>query len=177
MIGGLLAFRANDLDAAQNALGRVAVGLAQTFNDQHRLGQDLNGALGGNFFAAPSPVVIAQSTNAPGSTVTASIASAGALTTSDYRLSYNAGVYSVTRLSDNTVTNFAGLPQTVDGVTITLSAGVLSNGDSFLIEPTRTHDAFLRRQVVRPHARGRAFCLGLVGLAGHAFQQRIDFFL
>ena len=137
VIGGLLAFRANDLDAAQNALGRVAVGLAQTFNDQHRLGQDLNGALGGNFFAAPSPVVIAQSTNAPGSTVTASIASAGALTTSDYRLSYNAGVYSVTRLSDNTVTNFAGLPQTVDGVTITLSAGALSNGDSFLIEPTR----------------------------------------
>src|SRR5262245_9394356 len=44
-LGALLAFRSNGLDAAQNALGRVAVGLAQSFNDQHQLGQGLNGAL------------------------------------------------------------------------------------------------------------------------------------
>ena len=36
-LGGLLAFRANELDAAQNSLGRVALGIAQAFNDQHRL--------------------------------------------------------------------------------------------------------------------------------------------
>jgi flagellar hook-associated protein 1 FlgK len=136
-IGGLLAFRANDLDSAQNALGRVALGLAQTFNDQHRLGQDLNGAPGGNFFTAPSPVVIAQSTNVSGAVVTASIANAGALTTSDYRLSYNGANYSVTRLSDQTTTTYATLPQTIDGVTIAVASGTVASGDSFLIEPTR----------------------------------------
>ena len=49
-LGALLAFRTNDLNTAQNALGQVAVGLTQTFNDQHQLGQDLNGAAGVNFF-------------------------------------------------------------------------------------------------------------------------------
>jgi hypothetical protein len=49
-LGGLLAFRSESLDPAQNALGRIAIGLAETFNAQHRLGQDLTGALGGDFF-------------------------------------------------------------------------------------------------------------------------------
>ncbi len=53
-LGGLLAFRSETLDKAQNELGRVAIGLAQTFNDQHRLGQDLNGDLGGNYFNVPA---------------------------------------------------------------------------------------------------------------------------
>ena len=49
-LGGLLAYRRESLDPSQNQLGLVAVGLAQTFNDQHRLGQDLNGALGDYYF-------------------------------------------------------------------------------------------------------------------------------
>jgi flagellar hook-associated protein 1 FlgK len=136
-LGGLLAFRANELDAAQNALGRVAIGLAQTINDQHRLGQDLNGALGGNFFTVPVPVVMAKSTNTSGAVITASITSVGALTTSDYRLSYDGTNYAVTRLSDNTTTTYGSLPQTVDGVTIAVASGIVASGDSFLIEPTR----------------------------------------
>jgi flagellar hook-associated protein 1 FlgK len=136
-LGGLLAFRANELDAAQNALGRVAIGLAQTFNDQHQLGQDLNGALGANFFTLPSPVVMARSTNTSGAVLSASIANVGALTTSDYRLTYNGANYAVTRLADNTTTTYATLPQTVDGVAISVASGALASGDSFLIEPTR----------------------------------------
>jgi flagellar hook-associated protein 1 FlgK len=136
-LGGVLAFRANDLDAAQNALGRVAVGLAQAFNDQHQLGQDLNGALGGNFFAVPAPVVIGKSTNGGNAVVTAGVSSAAALTTSDYRLTYTGANYTVTRLSDGTTATYASLPQTVDGVTITLASGAAAAGDSFLIQPTR----------------------------------------
>jgi flagellar hook-associated protein 1 len=136
-LGGLLAFRSNELDATQNSIGRVALGLAQSFNDQNQLGQDLNGALGGNFFAAPTPVVIGKSTNSGTAVMTASVSNAGALTTSDYRLSYTGANYSVTRLSDGTTTTYATLPQTVDGVTITLASGAAANGDSFLIQPTR----------------------------------------
>jgi flagellar hook-associated protein 1 FlgK len=136
-IGGLLAFRVNDLDSAQNALGRVAAGLTQTLNDQHRLGQDLNGAAGANFFAPLSPVVLGNLNNAGTAVIAASISDVSALATSDYRLSYNGANYAVTRVSDNTTTTYASMPQTVDGVTISIASGTLVSGDSFLIEPTR----------------------------------------
>lgn len=135
-LGGLLAFRSESLDASQNALGRVAMVLADTFNQQHKLGQDLTGALGGNFFTQPVPSVNASTANTGSATVSASIADSSALTGSDYTLRFDGGTaYTLTRLSDNTVTSFASLPQTVDGLTITTTAGAIA-GDSYLIRPT-----------------------------------------
>ena len=62
--------------------------------------------------------------------------SSSALTGSDYSLRFNGGTaYTLTRLSDNTVTAFATLPQTVDGLTITTTAGAIA-GDSYTIRPT-----------------------------------------
>jgi flagellar hook-associated protein 1 FlgK len=136
-LGALLAFRDNDLDAAQNALGQVAVGLARTFNDQHQLGQTLNGAAGGNFFAPPVPDVISRASNTGSAVVAASISNVSALTASDYRLTYTGANYTVTRLSDNTTTTYATMPQTVDGVTMSIASGAVASGDTFLIEPTR----------------------------------------
>jgi len=136
-LGALLAFRANDLDAAQNALGRVATGVALTLNDQHRLGQDLGGVLGGDLFTVPPPVTAAKSTNTGSAVLAASVSDAGALTASDYRLTYTGANYTVIRLSDNTSTTYATLPQTVDGVTLSLTSGIANAGDSFLIKPTR----------------------------------------
>ena len=144
-LGGLLDFRGKTLDAAQNALGRVATGLALSFNAQHALGQDLNGALGGAFFIAAPPLVNTSSTNVGTANATASISNANVLTTSDYRLQVVtapvagppavAGAYRVTRLSDGT-TFGAGLPQTIDGVDFAMSAGTQVAGDEFLIKPT-----------------------------------------
>jgi flagellar hook-associated protein 1 FlgK len=136
-VGGLLAFRTETLDAAHNALGRVALGLAQNFNNQHRLGQDLQGALGQAFFALGVPQVMPNSTNTGGATLSASIASYSALTTSDYRVSFAGGNYTITRLSDGVAQTFATLPQTVDGVTFSI-AGAPAANDSFLVQPTRT---------------------------------------
>jgi flagellar hook-associated protein FlgK len=62
-LGGLLNFRSQTLDGVQNALGRIALTLAQNFNDQHRLGQDLTGALGQNFFSTSVPTVRPSSLN------------------------------------------------------------------------------------------------------------------
>jgi flagellar hook-associated protein 1 FlgK len=136
-LGGLIEFRSKTLEPAQNALGRVAIGLASTFNAQHRLGVDLNGVAGGTFFTAASPVVTASSANDITSTaaVTASIGNANALTTSDYRLQYDGTNYTLTRLSDNVTTGPITSGQTVDGVTFSLS-GTAVAGDSFLIRPT-----------------------------------------
>ncbi|MBU1264496.1 MAG: flagellar hook-associated protein FlgK [Gammaproteobacteria bacterium] len=49
-LGGLLEFRSKTLEPAQKSLDDLATGLAATFNAQHRLGQDLDGNLGGDFF-------------------------------------------------------------------------------------------------------------------------------
>jgi flagellar hook-associated protein 1 FlgK len=138
-LGGALAFRDEMLDTGQNALGRTAIALADAFNAQHRLGQDLNDALGGDFFAAidaSSPRVLTTSAATVGATVT----DATALTSSDYRLDFAGGNYTLTRLSDNAVVygpNAAFPAGPIDGLSFTLG-GVPAANDSFLIQPTRT---------------------------------------
>jgi len=136
-LGGLLSFRDQSLEPARNALGRLAISIASTVNSQHQLGQDLNGALGGNLFNLPAPVVTSASNNAGTAVIAATLSSPNALTTSDYLLqATGAGSYNLIRLSDNTVTALAGLPQTVDGFTVNLNAGAAVLGDRFLIRPT-----------------------------------------
>ena len=135
-LGGLLAFRSQTLDPARNALGRVAMTLADTFNQQHQLGQDLNGAAGGSFFNISGPQVNASAKNTGNAAISASLSNASALTVSDYRLGFNGTVYTLTRLSDANQQTFASLPQTVDGVTLTLASGAAAAGDKFLIRPT-----------------------------------------
>lgn len=140
-LGGLLAFRSETLDAAQNSLGRIALTLAQNFNDQHKLGQDLTGVLGTNFFTVSTPTVRANGLNTGTGAPTVAIdpATIDRLTSSDYQLTYVGGVtpYRLTRLSDNQVQNFAALPQTVDGMTIAVGAWVPNANDRVLIQPTR----------------------------------------
>ncbi|HZN23166.1 MAG TPA: flagellar hook-associated protein FlgK [Burkholderiales bacterium] len=137
-LGAVLAFRAGPLTEAQNELGRIAAGLAHTFNAQHRLGQDLLGNLGGDFFTPVQPVVTPRVSpvNTGTAAIGATVANATQLTASDYRLVYTGANYELTRLSDNVTTVYAALPQTVDGMTIALTAGAPAAGDSFLIEPT-----------------------------------------
>ncbi|MES1998674.1 MAG: flagellar hook-associated protein FlgK [Pseudomonadota bacterium] len=137
-LGGLLAFRSQSLDPAQNALGRVAIGLASTFNAQHRLGQDLNGNMGGDFFTVASPRVTASTANAGTGALTATISNASALTTSDYRLNFDGTNYNLARVTNGVVTPISSsstFPAGVDGVSLSL-AGTMAAGDSFLIRPT-----------------------------------------
>ncbi|ARU31690.1 flagellar hook-associated protein FlgK [Sulfuriferula sp. AH1] len=136
-LGGLLDFRNQTLDPAKNALGRVAIGLATTFNAQHRLGQDQNGNLGGDFFTVGTPSVTANTGNLGSGVATASISDVNALTVSDYRLQYDGANYTVTRVSDGKATTFASFPQTIDGVSFNLT-GTPAAGDNFLIKPTAT---------------------------------------
>ncbi len=141
-LGGTLDFRETVLDPARNTLGQVAIGIAEQVNDQHQLGQDLNGAVGGLFFndiAANAPLVLGSTNNAGTGVVASAVTDVNALTNSDYLLVNNGGAYSLTRLSDNTVTNLPGFPgasAVVDGLTISLSSGAISNGDTYLIRPT-----------------------------------------
>jgi flagellar hook-associated protein 1 len=60
------------------------------------------------------------------------------LTASEYQLSYDGSNFSLKRLSDNTVTTFAGAtPTTITGPGFNLSIGAtVTANDSFLIRPT-----------------------------------------
>ena len=135
-LGALLTYREQSLDPAQNALGRIGIALAQTFNNQHQLGQDANGNIGGKFFNVGTPNTIANTDNTSTAVVAASISNVSALTTSNYQVNFDGSNYHVTRLSDGSSTSFSTLPQTVDGVAISIS-GTPAAGDSFLIQPTR----------------------------------------
>ncbi len=136
-LGGLFQYRSETLDTMRNSLGRIAIGLASTFNAQHKLGQDQNGALGGDFFKMADPLVNPSTKNSVGSGIGASISNVDALTTNDYRLSFDGTNYKVTRLPDNTsMYSGAAFPGTpIDGVSFSLT-GPLAAGDEFVVKPT-----------------------------------------
>jgi flagellar hook-associated protein 1 FlgK len=148
VLGGLLAFRDNTLDAAQNALGRIALVLADAFNDQHRLGVDLNGVAGTDFFAIGGPQVLTQSA----ATLAVTVSDYSALSASDYRLKYDGANYTLTRLNDGNTWTFAALPQTVDGLDFDLSPPLPAPAanDTFLIQPTRSGASALRALISDP---------------------------
>lgn len=134
-LGGLLAFRGQTLGETENAVGRIALALGAAFNDQQKLGLDANGVPGTDLFSLGGPTVLTQSS----AKLSATITDYSALTTSDYRMSYDGAGYTLTRLSDGNQTTFAGFPQTVDGVTYDLSPPLPAPvaNDTFLIQPTR----------------------------------------
>ncbi|MFM9911938.1 MAG: flagellar hook-associated protein FlgK [Methylophilaceae bacterium] len=140
-LGGLLAFRDQSLDVAENSLGRIAITVATAFNNQHVLGQDLAGTAGGNFFTPGTGSVLPGTANTGVGVLTTTLANAQHLTTSDYRLVITATGGTLTRLSDSTqsILTTAQLTAgvTVDGTTLQLAAGALT-GDTYLIRPTRT---------------------------------------
>jgi flagellar hook-associated protein 1 FlgK len=152
-MGAANSFIQNTLVPARNAMGRIALGLADNVNAQHRLGMDLDGILGGDFFKPINStgfgVTVNDSTNNSGAgvgVVGSSIVDVGNLTTSDYTLVYNgANSFTLTRLSDNTQTaiNAVGYPYTyppgagaeIDGFNITIASAPTA-GDSWKISPT-----------------------------------------
>ncbi|MFO1349945.1 MAG: flagellar hook-associated protein FlgK [Gammaproteobacteria bacterium] len=137
-LGGQLAFRNEILDPAQNHLGLLAVGLAETFNAQHHQGMDLNGQLGGDFFTLGAPRIIANDANNGTAALTIAINDVSQMQASDYEVRFDGAAYSVLRLTDNkVVASGASSPISVDGFTIDLASGAPAAGDRFLLQPTR----------------------------------------
>ena len=146
-LGAILGFRDQVLTPAQNSLGRIATSLAVDFNQQHRLGMDLDNAIGGDYFTVGSPLAAASVANTGGATVSASFDTANidALTTEDYTLGFDGAVWTLKRVSDDQAVAMSGTgapadPFVADGLNIFVSAGALP-GDRFRIQPTRTGSA------------------------------------
>ena len=138
-VSGLLRFQNTGLVEGRNLLGRLTLAVTTSMNDQHKLGLDLDGNVGGNLF---SPAVFDASNisqpigQASAASLSLTIGNVSQFAASDYELSFtSATAGSITRRSDGVVTSFSAIPVTVDGLRIAVTAGAASAGERFLIKP------------------------------------------
>jgi flagellar hook-associated protein 1 FlgK len=164
-IGGVFRFRDEVLEDTYNKIGRIAVVLADTYNQVHQQGLDLNNNFGGSFFFDVNETqiarnrVIANSNNEPPNdrVMRLNIEDSAALTTSDYEVTMiNDGLFSVRRLSDDVevareVLSGAYPASTqFDGLELVFESGSFQRGDSFMLEPTKAGARDFRSALVNP---------------------------
>ncbi|MCJ7925553.1 MAG: flagellar hook-associated protein FlgK [Pantoea vagans] len=144
-LGGLLAFRTQDLDLAQNQLGQLAAAFTTSFNDVHKQGFDSNGDQGVDFFNIGSPIVVSNSKNSTAASVTAEWTDTSALKASNYNVSYDGTNWSATRASDGTAVTMTKATDasgnttlSFDGLKLTVAATPAPAAkDSFLVKPVQ----------------------------------------
>ena len=145
---GLLRFREETLNGARQELGLLAVGITETFNAQQKLGLDLNGDPGVNFFKPISPVVAPDYLNTGTSTATVAISDISQVRPTDYRLYYNGTQWQLTNQRSGEVTTGQG-PFNVDGLTIAVTDGA-NIGDSYLVRPGFRAASFMDVAITLP---------------------------
>lgn len=139
-IGGLLEFRDSVLTPAEAELGRIAVGLAQSFNASHREGMDLYGDMGTDFFNLAPPRISNHSGNAGSATLSASYADTTALDGQNLMLRFDGTNWQATRADTGASVPMAGAgtaadPFVVNGVEFVVGGTPAAN-DRFLLQPT-----------------------------------------
>jgi flagellar hook-associated protein 1 FlgK len=168
-IPGLLRFKNSDLVEARNLLGRYAMAVTTSVNQQHRLGLDLDGLAGGNLFTPVtfgSANVLKPSTQAVSATLSLGVNDLSQLAASDYEISFTgAAAGTITRRSDGQNITFTSIPISVDGLTISV-AGVPNVGDQFLIKPYSQAANAIQAEFATP--RSLAVASPVVGKMGVA---------
>ncbi len=163
-LGGLLDYRSSVLQPTINSLGRVAIGLADTFNDQHKAGMDLNNTLGGDFFSFEQPRTIPHSANTGSypAGITTTITDVSQLTIDDYNLSFTGGNWQLVSTAGNMssaanltadVPNVGDTTLSFEGLTVVIdAASVPQNGDKFSIKPTEQGSRTINLAISDPSA-------------------------
>ncbi|MCD9045742.1 flagellar hook-associated protein FlgK [Luteimonas sp. MHLX1A] len=139
-IGGLLEFRNQVLDPAQAELGRIALGLATSFNAGHAAGMDQQGAMGGDFFNVPAPAVNAHAGNSGDARLAATVADLGAVDGRNLVLKWTDGAWSATDATSGAAVAMTGSgseadPLQVAGLSLVMT-GAPQADDRFLLQPT-----------------------------------------
>lgn len=153
-VGGALEFRDSILKDSINSMGLIAIVLADTVNEQHQVGMDLENNLGGFFFTDinDNQLMSARATgnqnNLPpmDRVIGVEIVDSGQLTIDNYELEFNGpsnSDYRVVNSSTGDLVTRGILPGTypasidLDGFAINLESGSFQVGDKYLIQPTR----------------------------------------
>ncbi|MGO4264221.1 MULTISPECIES: flagellar hook-associated protein FlgK [unclassified Stenotrophomonas] len=139
-IGGLLEFRDTVLTPAQAELGKLAVGLAETFNSTHRQGVDLYGQMGGDFFNIGTPRVTGNAGNTGTGSIAASYGDLGKLEAQNIVLKFDGSNWAASRADTGasvplTGTGTAADPLIINGVKLVVGGTPAAN-DRFLLQPT-----------------------------------------
>ncbi|WP_075185555.1 flagellar hook-associated protein FlgK [Teredinibacter haidensis] len=152
-IGGLLRFRDGTMDQVYNEFGRIAVVMADSFNEAHQQGITLENEFGGLFFydvndsRLAAARVIGNSNNAESSEslMRLNISDSQQLTDSDYDVKIESGgLYRIERLNDGKEVATGLLPGSFpfsvefDGLELVFDGGTFQDGDSFKLQPVRT---------------------------------------
>ena len=145
---GLLRFRDETLNGARQELGLLAAGVTATFNAQHKLGLDLTGTAGGNFFVPIAPVAASDYQNTGTSVASVAISDISKVQPTDYKLYYNGTQWQLTNQKSGEINTGQG-PFAVDGLNIEVTAGA-TIGDSFLIRPAYRAASYFKVEVTEP---------------------------
>jgi len=157
-VPGLIRFQNTDLADTRNLLGRYAMAITTSMNDQHKLGLDLDGNVGGNLF---TPIVLGAanmlklSVQPPSATLGLAITDVTRLSASDYEVSFASATTGVIqRASDGVQVAFdlATPPVTFDGLTLSVAAGAAVAGDRFLLKPFSSSASNLSAEFSTPRA-------------------------
>ena len=82
----------------QSQLGQMAVGLALSFNEQHKLGLDQNGNPGGDYFSIGQPQGVPNAQNKSNAQISGTFGTVGNINAKDYDITFDGTNYMVTRL-------------------------------------------------------------------------------
>jgi flagellar hook-associated protein 1 FlgK len=160
-VPGLLRFQNTDMAEARNLLGRYTLAVTTSMNEQHKLGLDLDGNVGGNLF---TPVDIGAAGNilapkAPATlntgnaTLGLTISDVTKFAASDYEVIFtSAATGNITRRSDGVITAFGAVPITIDGMTLGVTAGAANAGDRFLLRPFNASASNISAEFSSPRA-------------------------
>ncbi|MGB5337903.1 MAG: flagellar hook-associated protein FlgK [Gammaproteobacteria bacterium] len=138
-LGGILKFRSEVLDPAQNSLGRIAVELGSFMNAQHHRGITLDGLQGQDIFTVATPQVIADPANS--GSISVGFDDVAQLSADDYDLRFSGSAWTLTGLTNGQVIPLSGSgtpadPLVADGLSIVVGAGAAA-GDNYTLRPTR----------------------------------------
>lgn len=150
-VSGLLRFNNTDLSESRNLLGRMAMAIGMTMNEQHKLGLTLDGQMGKDLFSIP--------TSMPGLTNGAGVGTVNftdptKFAASDYEIRFTTGTAGqVVRLSDGKATAFTDAANLatldIDGLTFNLTTPGVP-GDRMLFQPFNTAGANINALVYSP---------------------------
>ena len=150
-VSGLLRFNNGDLAEGRNLLGRMALAIGMTMNDQHNLGLTLDGQMGNDLFTVPTS---ANGYTAGAAVGTVSYSDATKFAASDYEVQFTtppAG--QVVRLSDGKATAFTSLANLstlqIDGLTFNMTAAGAA-GERVLFKPFATAATTMQALVYSP---------------------------
>ncbi|QCI18318.1 flagellar hook protein [Buchnera aphidicola (Aphis nasturtii)] len=139
-LGGLLAFRREELQNARNKLGQLTVNFADSINENHTLGYDMLGNIGKQVFNISTPEIISSSNNKSNPFTSIQWISTSNAQDSNYIVYMRNNNWTVQRLSDKTTFepeiyhNNNNVYLTFDGMELKIE-GNNNEGNMYMIKP------------------------------------------